>query len=167
MIFESTVPQFIKMLNNLTAILDKAAAFADSKKIEVEVLLNSRLAPDMFHCTKQIQIACDAAKFTAARLTGQAAPSFEDNEKTFGEVKERIQKTIKYLQTFKPEDFSRAADRRVTQARWEGKTLSGAESVAQVSLPNFYFHLSMAYAILRHNGVEVGKSDYLGQLPLK
>lgn len=167
MIFDLTVPQFIKTLKNLDAILDKAAGFADSKKVEMEVLLNSRLAPDQFPLTRQIQIVCDTAKLGASRLTGKAAPVQEDNEKTLAEVKARIQSVIKYLESFKEEDYKNAATATITQPRWEGKTLTGNDYVIHHVIPNFYFHVTTAYSILRHNGVDVGKKDYLGALPYK
>ncbi len=167
MIFELTVPQFIKSLKNFDAMLDKAAAFADMKKFETEVLLNARLAPDMFAFTRQVQIMCDTAKLCASRLTTKPAPVQEDNEKTVAEIKARVQSVITYLETFKPEDYKNAAAVTVTQPRWEGKSLTGEQFVIHHAIPNFYFHLTAAYAILRHNGVEVGKKDYLGQMPYK
>jgi len=167
MIFDLTIPQFIKTLKNLDSILDKAAGFADAKKVEMEVLLQSRLAPDQFNLTRQIQIVCDTAKLAAARLTGKTAPTHEDKEKTVSEVKSRIQSVITYLETFKPEDYKNAATITVTQPRWEGKTLTGEQYAIHHVIPNFYFHVTTAYAILRHNGVDIGKKDYLGALPYK
>lgn len=167
MLYQITVPQFIKTLSNLIRILDKGAAFAENKKIEFGVLLQSRLAPDQFHLTRQIQIACDTAKLCAARLSGKEAPAHEDNEKTLPELKARIENVIGYLKDFKPEDFRGAEDKHISQPRWEGKYLTGFEYVTQHALPNIYFHLTTAYAILRHNGVEIGKKDYLGELPFK
>lgn len=167
MYFDLTVPQFIKSLKNFMAIMDKAAAHADAKKFDVEILLNSRLAPDMFPFTRQVQITCDTAKLCASRLTGKAAPVQEDNEKTFNDVKNRIQSVITYLESFKPEDYTNAAKAVITQPRWEGKTLTGEQYVIHHAIPNFYFHMTTAYAILRNNGVDVGKKDYLGDLPFK
>lgn len=169
MLYEITVPQFIKMLRNLEACLDKAKAFSDLKKCDPEVLLGSRLAPDQFPLMRQIQIACDTAKLCTARLTGKEAeaPVHQDNEKTLAEAKARIGKVIAYLQTFSAADFAGAESRRITQARWEGKHLSGSEFTLQHALPNFYFHVTTAYAILRHNGVELGKKDYLGPMPFQ
>lgn len=167
MIYELTVPQFIKTLKNLNHILDKAAGFADSKKFEVDVLLNSRLAPDMFPLLRQIQIACDTAKLGASRLTGKAAPVNEDNEKTFSEIKTRIDGTISYLQSMKFEDYKNASNAVITTPRWEGKTLTGEQYTVHHVIPNFYFHITTAYAILRNNGVDVGKKDFLGELPYK
>lgn len=169
MIHKIVVSQFIKMLGNLSAILDKAAVFAEPKKIDMEVLLNARLAPDQFNLLRQIQIACDTANLGAARLTGKEAttPSFPDTEKTLAEVKARIASTIEILRKLTEADFAQSATRRISQPRWEGKTLSGEEFLIQHVLPNFYFHITTAYAILRHNGVDVGKKDYLGAMPYR
>lgn len=167
MIFDLTVPQFIKSLKNFDTILDKAAAHADMKKFDFDVLTNSRLAPDMFPFVRQVQIMCDTAKLCASRLTGKTAPVQEDNEKTFSDIKARVQSVIAYLETMKPEDYKNAKDAVITQPRWEGKTLSGEDYVIHHAIPNFYFHLTTAYAILRNNGVEIGKKDYLGPIPYK
>lgn len=167
MIYEMTVPQFIKTLKNLDQILDKAAGFADSKRIEMDVLLSSRLAPDQFNLTRQIQITCDSAKLGVARLIGKEAPVHADNEKTLPELKARIQDVINYLNTIKHEDFVGALERHITQPRWEGKFLTGREYLIQHVMPNIYFHFTTAYSILRHNGVDIGKKDYLGELPYK
>lgn len=167
MIYELTVPQFMKTLKNLDAILDKAAAFADAKRIDMDILLNSRLAPDQFNLTRQIQIVCDTAKLAASRLTGKDAPVQEDNEKTLSEVKARIQSVLTYLENFKPEDYKNASHAVISQPRWEGKTLTGEQFAIHHAIPNFYFHVTTAYSILRHNGVEVGKKDYLGVMPYK
>ena len=167
MIYELTVPQFIKTLKNLNTILDKAAGFADSKKIDMEVLLNSRLAPDMLPFTRQIQIICDTAKLGASRLTGKTAPVQEDNEKTLAEIKARIESTMAYLKSMNVEDYKNAQTISITTPRWEGKTLTGEQYAVHHVIPNFYFHVTTAYAILRHNGVDIGKKDYLGELPYK
>ena len=167
MLYESTVIQFSKMLQNLNRILDKGAAHADQKKFEFEVLLNSRLAPDQFNLTRQIQIACDTAKGCAASLSGTEAPVHEDNEKTLGELKMRIEKVIKYLATFSADHFKGAAERKITRPRWEGKYLTGMEFANQHAIPNMYFHITTAYSILRNNGVDIGKKDYLGEMPFK
>lgn len=167
MIYDVTVPQFTKMLRNFSSILDKAAAHAQTKNFDVDVLLLARLAPDQFHFTRQVQIFCDMAKKAAERLSGKEAPVHEDNEKTWSELHARISSVLAYLESFSPEDFADAAQRRVTQPRWEGRWLTGEEFVIQQLLPNFYFHVTTAYAILRHNGVDVGKRDYLGPMPFK
>ena len=167
MIYQIVVPQFTKMLANLTAILDKAAAHAEAKKFDIDVLLTARLAPDQFPLLRQIQIACDTAKFGASRLTGKDAPTNDDKEATLAEAKARIEGTIAYLQTFRPEDFKGAEERKVTTPRWEGKWLTGLEYAQLHVLPNLYFHVTTAYAILRANGVDIGKKDYLGTMPYK
>ncbi|WP_348731567.1 DUF1993 domain-containing protein [Rheinheimera texasensis] len=169
MIYQLTVPQFHKMLDNLSAILQKAAAYADSKKFDVSVLLNSRLAPDQFALIRQVQIACDTAKLGVARLTGTVdqAPKHADDEATLEQLQQRIRDTQAYLATFSAADFANAATQVITQPRWEGKTLSGEEFLVQHVLPNFYFHITTTYAILRHNGVDVGKKDYLGPMPYR
>lgn len=169
MFYEMTVPQFTKVLNNLNQIFTKAQAHADAKKFEVDVLLNFRLAPDQFNFIRQVQIACDTAKLGAARLTGKDkdAPVHDDKEKTLAELRTRIESTISYLNTFKASDFKGAEERRISQPRWEGKYLNGIEFLAQHALPNFYFHITTAYSILRHNGVDIGKKDYLGAMPFK
>jgi uncharacterized protein len=165
MIYEITVPAFIKGLKNLQTFLDKASSFAETKKVDFEVLLNSRLAPDQFALGKQIQVVCDTAKLAAARLTNKEAPAHPDNEKTLPEFKARIQNVISYLQGFSSKDFSESATRNITTPRWNGQYLTGENFALHHAIPNFYFHLTTAYAILRHNGVELGKKDYLGEMP--
>jgi hypothetical protein len=165
MLYENTVPQFTKMLKNLTHILDKGAAHADAKKFEVSVLLNSRLAPDQLNLIKQVQIATDSAKLCVSRLTGKEAPTFADDETTLPQLKTRIEAVLSYFKTVSAKDFSGAEDKRITQARWEGKSLSGTEYVLQHAIPNVYFHITTTYSILRHNGVDVGKKDFLGEMP--
>jgi uncharacterized protein len=162
-----TINQFTKMLQNLSQCLDKAAAYCSAKKIEPEVLLSSRLAPDQFHLLRQIQVACDTAKTGVARLTGKEAPAHEDNEVTLADAKARIEKVVAYLQTYSAKDFAGADERRVSQPRWAGKYLTGHEFAVQHMIPNFYFHVTTAYAILRANGVDLGKKDYLGAMPFK
>lgn len=167
MLYEITVPQFAKMLRNMSALLTKAAQYAETKKFDVEVLLNSRLAPDQFNFIRQVQIATDTAKLCASRLSGKDAPVFEDNEKTLPELKTRIEKTLTYLNGFSAKDFTGAEEKRITQPRWEGKSLSGFEYVVHHAVPNLYFHVMTAYSILRNNGVDVGKKDYLGEMPYR
>jgi uncharacterized protein len=167
MLYEITITQYTKMLSNLSSMLDKAAEYAELKKFDVDVLLNARLAPDQFNFIRQIQITCDTAKFGAARICGKEAPSHPDTEKTLDELKARIKTVQDYLSTFVASDFDGAESRHVSQPRWEGKYLTGMEFVIQHSLPNLYFHLTTAYSILRHNGVNLGKKDFLGVMPLK
>jgi uncharacterized protein len=167
MLYKIIIPQFSKMLQNLNRILDKATLYAETKKFDVEVLLNSRLYPDQFNLIKQIQIACDTAKLGASRLTGKEAPVHEDKEKTLPELKTRIEDVLGYLKTFSEKDFKGAEEKKISQPRWEGKYLSGLEFAIQHAIPNLYFHITTAYSILRHNGLEIGKRDYLGELPFK
>lgn len=169
MMYPIVVRQFSKVLSNLQQILDKAAEHAEAKKFDMDVLMQARLAPGQFNLTRQVQVACDTAKLAAARLADkeQDAPSHADTEHSLAEIKGRIQSVIAYLGTFSEADFAGAAERRITQPRWKGKSLSGEEFLHQHAVPNLYFHVTTAYAILRHNGVEVGKKDYLGELPYK
>ena len=167
MFYEITIIQFSKMLKNLLQILDKAALEAEARKFDVEVLVHSRLAPDQFTLLKQVQIACDTAKLCAARLTGKTAPVHDDSEKTLPELKSRISQVITYLETYTKDDFSNSAEIKVSQPRWEGKYLTGFEFLVQHATPNFYFHLTTTYSILRHNGITLGKKDYLGEMPFK
>ncbi|MBV2128438.1 DUF1993 domain-containing protein [Arsukibacterium indicum] len=169
MYFQLSVVQASKMLQNLQHILDKGAAFATSKKVDMAVLLNARLAPDQFHLIRQVQIACDTAKLGAARLTGKvdSAPNHADDETTLEQLTQRISDTLAYLDSFSEADFADSATQKVSQPRWEGKYLTGEEFLIQHLLPNIYFHITTAYAILRHNGVDVGKKDYLGAMPYK
>ena len=164
MLYDVTVPVFKKSLGNLNRILDKGAQHAAAKKFDVSVLLNARLAPDMFNLIKQVQIACGHATSTA-RLTGKEPPAAENTEKTLEEVKKRINDTISYLDTLAAKDFD--GERRVSLPRWEGKSLSAKEYALQYLVPNFYFHVTTAYDILRHNGVDIGKKDFIGELPYK
>ncbi|MES2855771.1 MAG: DUF1993 domain-containing protein [Bdellovibrionota bacterium] len=167
MLYALTVPPFIKTLKNLLSCLDKGNQFADSKKVPMEVLLQARLAPDQFPLIKQIQIACDTAKLAAARLTGTEAPVHADNEITYPEIKERINSVIGYLEKMNESQYAEAATRKISQPRWEGKYLTGEEFAVHHAIPNVYFHVTTAYSILRHNGVDIGKKDYLGAMPFK
>ena len=167
MLFEMTVPQFTKTLHNLSNMLGKASTLAETKKFEIDVLLNARLAPDQFNFIRQVQIACDTAKLCGARLTGKDAPTHADTEKTLSEVKARIDSTIQYLNSLSVQDYVGAEAKHITQPRWEGKYLTGHDYVVHHAVPNFYFHITTAYSILRHNGVDIGKKDYLGEIPYK
>ena len=162
--YQASVPVFIRMLNNLIAILEKTAAHAEARKIAPAVLLSSRLYPDMFPLSRQVQIASDTAKGGAARLAGTEPPKYEDNETTFPELIERLRKTIAYLNTLKPAQIDGSEKRAVTlKVRDEMLTFEGLTFLLNRALPNLYFHVSTAYAILRHSGVEIGKKDYLGK----
>ena len=156
-------------LSALSAVLDKAAAFASAKKIDKSVLLNYRLAPDMFALTRQVQIACDMAKNGAARLAGMEPPKFEDNETSIEQLKTRIGKTIAFLKTVDASSINGSGEREITFPL--GPTnkghMKGVDFLNHFVLPNFYFHLTAAYAIARHCGVELGKRDFLGAIPLR
>ncbi len=167
MIYEIAVLQFTKMLKNLDGILAKITPYAESKKIDVDILLNSRLAPDQFNLIRQIQIACDTVKMCVSKLTGKDAPVHEDKEVSLTQLRERIAKTITFINSVSEKDFAGAPEIKITTPRWEGKYLLGHEYLTQHSIPNLYFHISLAYQILRHNGLEIGKKDYLGSMPFK
>ena len=163
--YQASVPVFIRMLKNLAAILAKGATYAEAKKIEPTVLVNSRLYPDMFALVRQIQIASDVAKGCGARLAGLEPPKFEDNEATFPELFARIDKTVAYLETLKPEQIDGSEQRTITlQIRNKTMTFLGMPFLLNFALPNFYFHVTTAYDILRHCGVEIGKQDFIGKL---
>jgi uncharacterized protein len=159
----ASVPVFTTMLRNLSHILAKAAAHADAKKFDPAVLLQYRLAPDMLPFTRQILIACDAAKNGVARISGVEAPRFEDNEATFPELQERIRKTIDYLATVPAAKIDGTEDKEITfpAGRDKTRTMTAEAYLKHWALPNFFFHITTAYLILRHNGVELGKADYL------
>lgn len=161
--YQSSVPIFIRQLNNLSNILTKASAHSEAKKIDPNVLITSRLFPDMFPLSRQVQIACDSVKAGAARLAEIEIPSHEDTETTFAELQERIAKTIAFLQTIKAEQIDGKEELKIsyTQRNRESNFI-GQPYLLHYVLPNLYFHITAAYAILRHNGVEVGKKDYLG-----
>ena len=166
---QAALPVFEINLNALAAILDKAEAFATAKKIEPAVLLHSRLAPDMFDLTRQIQVATDGARRGSARLAGVEPPSYEDNETTMEQLKARLAKTVAYLKTLDRKQIDASADREITfplGANNKGH-MTGADYLNHFMLPNFYFHLTAAYAILRHCGVDIGKRDFLGAIPIK
>lgn len=158
------IGQFKKQLGQLAKWLDTAEGYAKSKSFDPTVFLGLRLAPDQFAFARQVQVVCDTAKLAASRLTGKEAPKHDDNEKTLGDLRGRIASVVAYLETFTEKDFEQASTRVVTQPRWEGKTMSGGDYFLEHAVPNFFFHLTTAYALLRHNGVEVGKRDYLGPL---
>jgi hypothetical protein len=156
------VTQYGRMLENLDAWLDKGAAYAKEKGFDPEVFTAARLAPDQYALVQQVQSACDAAKYAAAYLSGQKAPSHPDTEKTLGELKARIATCIAYLKTFKAGDFAGAEERRVAPPWMGGQSVRGESYLHRISVPNFYFHVTTAYAILRHNGVSLGKADFVG-----
>ena len=162
--YQASVPPCIHTLNNLVGILEKGATYAEAKKIDPSVLVNSRLFPDMLPLSKQVQIASDIAKRGAAQLAGVEAPKFEDNETTFPELIDRLKKTTSYLETFKPEHIDGSEEKTITlQVRDNTLSFQGMPFLLYFVLPNVYFHVTTAYDILRHCGVELGKQDYLGK----
>jgi len=161
----ASVPVFIRMLSNLKIVLEKAASQAQAKKIEQSVLLNTRLYPDMFPLTRQVHIATDFARSTGARLAGLETPVFEDNEKTIAELTARANRTVEFLRTLKASPIDGSGSRVILRpVRGEPKKFTGINYLLQFALPNFYFHVTAPYAILRHCGVELGKSDCIGAL---
>jgi len=162
--YDATVPAFLQILGSLTGILTKAEAHCKAKNIQPEVLLGARLYPDMLPLTKQIQLACDFAGKSCARLAQVDVPTTPDTEKSFEELRERLAKTIDYLKTFKPAQLDGADARDVTFPAGPNTslTLKGQEFINRMAFPNFYFHAATAHGILRHNGVEIGKRDFLG-----
>jgi uncharacterized protein len=162
---EVSVPVFERRLKSLSAILEKAEAFAAAKKIEPEVLLNARLAPDMFPLKRQVQLASDFAKGAAARLSGQDIPKWEDTEASFGDLKARIAKTVDYLGTFAAAQINGSEERDIALTiSKQPVTLKGQAFLLNYAFPHFFFHITTAYDILRHNGVEIGKRDFMGAI---
>ena len=156
--------QIKKTLGHVNNWLDKGEAYAKEKSFDPNLFVNFRLAPDQLAFARQIQIACDTAKLGASRLTGKEAPSQADTEQTIDDLRARVKSVIAYLDTYTEKDFEKAGTAVVTQPRWEGKVMTGKDYFLEHVQPNFYFHAAHAYAILRHNGVPVGKKDYLGAL---
>ncbi len=165
--YQTAVPTAIRALDNLAAILGKAAAHAEAKKIDPAVFVNARLYPDMFALAKQVQIASDTAKVGISRIAQATPPPYEDNETTFPELIERCRKTVAYLETIKPAQLDGAEDNVVTWAtRTSTRSMKAMPYLLGHLLPNVFFHVTTVYAILRHNGVEIGKQDFLGKLDL-
>jgi len=163
--YEASIPVFVHMLGNLKALLEKGAAHAAARKFDPAVLVNARLAPDMFPLSRQIQIASDAAKGAAARLSGTEAPKFEDKETTLPELIARIDKTIDYLKSFKPAQIDGSEERGiVVKTPQRDFSFTGLQYLRYWALPNFFFHVTTTYNLLRHNGVELGKADFLGPI---
>jgi len=161
--YQASVPRFVNILGNLSNILDKAQAHVDSKELDAATLTTYRLFHDMLPMTTQIQIACDAAKGVVARLAGVEIPVYEDNEKTLSDLKARIAKTIAFIQTVTPRQIDGTEDKEIVIKRGDKEThYKGMQFLLGHALPNFYFHVTTAYNILRHNGIEIGKRDYLG-----
>ena len=162
--YQASAPRFANTLKNLSAILDKAKAHAEAKKIDELVLTSSRLYPDMFALARQVQIACDSAKGAVARLAGVEIPKHEDTEKTFDELKERIAKTVAFINTVKAAQIDGSEEKEIVlKLRGNDVPFKGLQYLLGFAWPNFYFHTVTAYDILRHNGVEVGKQDFIGK----
>ena len=161
--YQASIPSFLRMLANLSAILDKAAAHAEAKKIDPSIFVNARLTPNMFPLSRQVQIATDMVKGCAARLAGIEVPSYEDNESSFSELQARIEKTRVFLESVSAEQIDGSEDRKIT-VKFGSRELNflGQAYLFDFVIPNFNFHLTTTYAILRHHGVEIGKKDYTG-----
>jgi hypothetical protein len=153
-----------KLLRGVDGWLDKAVAYAATKKFDANTLLQARLAPDMFPFVRQVQAVCDQAKYAVGRTTGKDMPANPDTETTIDELKKRVASVLSYLDGFSEADFKDLGSRTVTTPRWEGKHMTATNYFIEHAQPNFFFHLGMAYAVLRHNGVDVGKRDYLGAM---
>src|SRR5262245_39796724 len=168
-ISNASIPAFEIGLNALSAIIDKAEAYAEAKRIDPTVLLTARLFPDMFAFSRQVQSACDQAKNASARLAGMDPPKYEDSEKTIAELKARIAKTVAFVRTLDARKIDASADREITFPLGPNNKghMKGADYLNHFALPNFYFHLTTAYDILRHGGGEIGKRDFLGAIPMR
>jgi hypothetical protein len=161
--YQASAPRFVNMLNNLSALLDKAQAYCDAKKIDPLVLTASRLYPDMLPFTRQITIACDTAKGAVARLAGVEVPKHDDVEQTLEELKARIAKTVQFVGSFKPAQLDGTEEKTIVLKLGSREvTFKGMQYLLGFAQPNFYFHVVTAYDLLRHNGVEIGKRDYIG-----
>ena len=161
--YQASAPRFVNLLKNLSAILDKAQAHVDAKKLDPAVLTGYRLYPDMFAMTRQVQTACDTAKGAVARLAGVEVPKHEDTEQTLAELKARIAKTIDFIGTIKPAQIDGSEDREIVLKLGGNEVkFTGMQYLLGFAHPNFYFHVTTAYDILRHNGVEIGKRDFIG-----
>ena len=164
----ASVPIFARMLGNLMTWLDKAEAHAAARKFDTAVYLGARLAPDMLPFTNQIQIACDAVKFGVARLSGAEAPKFADDEASFADLRARVRKTIDFIESVPAAQIDGTETKDVVVPRRDGSmTLKGETYLKTFVLPNFFFHVTTAYALLRHNGVELGKREFIGGVPMR
>jgi hypothetical protein len=166
MIYQS-IRQMKKMLGQLDTWLDKTSEYATKKSFDANTLLAFRLAPDQFPFVRQVQTACDTAKFAVARLTGKEAPKQADDEQTIEALHARVRSVVAWLDGLTAKDFAGAETRTVTTPRWEGKVMTGEDYLLEHAMPNFFFHTTHVFAMLRHNGVDIGKKDYLGTLSLR
>jgi hypothetical protein len=164
-LYDISVPAIVRGLTNLSGFLDKASAHAEAKKFDVKALLDARLYPDMYSFLKQVQVVCDIAKGTVARIAEVEVPKHEDNETTIAELKARVAKTMDFVKSIKPGQIQNGEGRTIAM-KFPNMTLTftGLSYVTDFSLPNFYFHMAMAYGLLRHNGVELGKRDFIGAI---
>jgi uncharacterized protein len=161
--YQASVPAFLQLLNSLSAILDKAEVYSAQRKIEPMVLLNYRLAPDMFPLSRQVQIAADHAKGCCARLAGREVPKYPDDEASFADLRARIARTVAFVQSFEPSDLDRSEEREIAiTVAGQPMRFKGQHYLMNFVLPNFYFHATAAYAILRHAGLPIGKRDFMG-----
>lgn len=163
-LYEETVPLFGRMLGSAGVWLDSAERLAEAKRFAPEVLLASRLAPDMYPLVRQFQIMCDTTKFTLARVTAKTPPSHADDETTFAQVRQRLAQASEYVASFGEADFAGCETRMIALPRYPGQLINAVDYVRQMQLPNFYFHSTTAYAILRHNGVDLGKDAFFGPI---
>lgn len=162
--YQTSAPRFVHMLSNLSAMLDKAAAHAEAQKFDPSALTTYRLFPDMFPLSRQVQVACDVSKAAVARLAGVEVPKHEDTEQTFAELKARVEKTIAFIKTIRPEQIEGSEERDiVVKLGKQEYRFKGMQYLLNWAQPNFYFHVTTAYNILRHNGVELGKKDFIGK----
>jgi len=162
--YQASAPRFAAMLRNLSALLDKAQAYCDAKKIEPAAIAGARLFPDMFPLTRQVQIACDTAKGAVARLAAIEIPKHEDTEQTFAELKGRIAKTVDFIESVRAGKIDGSEEREIVLKMRSGdRKFNGLQYLLGFAYPNFYFHVTTAYNILRHNGVEIGKTDFIGK----
>jgi len=166
MLYE-TIQELKKMLSNLDAWLETAKTHATNKGFDPDVFLGTRLAPDQFPFVRQVQTACDTLKLAAARLSGREAPVHPDTETSLDQLRARIRSVSTYIDGFSAKDFEGAGTRVISLPRWEGKVMTGADYFLEHAVPNFFFHVTHAYALLRHNGVSLGKRDYLGSMTLR
>ena len=163
--YQASAPRFAHALNNLSGIIDKAQAYSEARKIDPVVLISARLYPDMFAFSRQVQVAADTAKGAVARLGGVENPKYDDNERTFPELQARIAKTVDFINSFKPAQIDGSEDKEIVLKLGSNEVkYKGMQYLLGFALPNFYFHVTAAYAILRHNGVELAKRDYLGTI---
>lgn len=165
--YQFTIPLFVKTLKALDQLLVKAEAHVKEKGLDEAALLDQRLAPDMFPLKKQIQVACDNAKGAAARLSGKEVPAHADDEQTFADLHKRIEKTLAFVQTVSEEAFAEADARQVTLPYFPGKYMTGFDYAREYAIPNFFFHVTVAYSLLRKEGLAIGKADFMGGLPLR